>query len=62
MIARALILSASLLARASFVYAQEDHSHAQADPHSRLGNVVFANSGASGAQVDFLREIGRAHV
>jgi len=61
MIARALILSASLVAAPYLAYAQEDHSHSHADAHSRLGNVVFANSGAREAQADFLRGVALLH-
>ena len=61
MIARALILSASLFAAPYLAYAQEDHSHAHADAHSRLGNVVFPNSGAKAAQDDFLRGVALLH-
>jgi tetratricopeptide (TPR) repeat protein len=61
MIGRALILSASLLAGPPLAWAQEDHSHANANTPSRLGNVVFANSGAKAAQADFLRGVALLH-
>ena len=61
MIGRALILSASVLAGPYLAYAQEDHSHANTTTHSRLGNVVFANSGAAAAQGDFLRGVALLH-
>src|SRR5258705_13859596 len=61
MIGRALILSASVLAGPYLAYAQEDHSHANTTAHSRLGNVVFANSGAAAAQGDFLRGVALLH-
>jgi tetratricopeptide (TPR) repeat protein len=61
MIARALILSAFVLAVPSLAYAQEDHSHANTMEHSRLGNVVFPNSGARAAQADFLRGVALLH-
>ena len=61
MIGRALILSAFLLAGPYLVYAQEDHSHANTTAHSRLGNVVFPNSGAKEAQADFLRGVALLH-
>jgi tetratricopeptide (TPR) repeat protein len=61
MIGRALILSASLLAGPPLAWAQEDHSHANANTPSRLGNVVFANSGAKTAQADFLRGVALLH-
>jgi len=61
MIARALILSASVLAGPYLAYAQEDHSHANTTTHSRLGNVVFPNSGAKTAQEDFLRGVALLH-
>src|SRR6266516_4623868 len=61
MICRALILSASVLAGPYLAYAQEDHSHANTTTHSRLGNVVFPNSGAKAAQEDFLRGVALLH-
>jgi tetratricopeptide (TPR) repeat protein len=61
MIARALVLSVSALACSSVANAQVDHSHAKAADHSRLGNVVFENSGARTAQDDFLRGVALLH-
>jgi tetratricopeptide (TPR) repeat protein len=61
MIVRALILSATVLAGPHLAYAQEDHSHANTTAHSRLGNVVFPNSGAKAAQEDFLRGVALLH-
>jgi tetratricopeptide (TPR) repeat protein len=61
MIGRALILSASLVTGPSLAWAQEDHSHANANTPSRLGNVIFANSGAKAAQADFLRGVALLH-
>ncbi|MDP9200904.1 MAG: hypothetical protein M3P26_03075 [Gemmatimonadota bacterium] len=61
MIARALLLSVSALVGSSLAYAQEDHSHASPTAHSRLGSVVFANSGSRAAQADFLRGVALLH-
>jgi tetratricopeptide (TPR) repeat protein len=61
MIARALIISALALVGTSLGYAQEDHSHANPAAHSRLGSVVFANSGSKAAQADFLRGVALLH-
>lgn len=61
MIARTLMLSVAALVWPVFTHAQEDHSHAGAPEHSRLGSVVFANSGASAAQADFLRGVALLH-
>ena len=61
MIGRALILSASLLAGRQLAYAQEDHTHANTTAHSRLGNIVFPNSGAKAAQDEFLRGVALLH-
>ena len=57
---RALIFSAFALTAPSLSRAQ-DHVHASAAEHSRLGNVVFANSGAAAAQADFLRGVALLH-
>jgi hypothetical protein len=61
MIGRALILLAYVLAGPYLAYAQEDHSHANTATHSRLGNVVFPNSGAKAAQDEFLRGVALLH-
>src|SRR6266550_8765979 len=61
MIGRALILSAALLAVPRLTYAQEDHTHANTTAHSRLGNIIFPNSGAKAGQDDFLRGVALLH-
>jgi tetratricopeptide (TPR) repeat protein len=58
--ARALVFSAFALTAPSVARAQ-DHSHASSADHSRLGNIVFANSGAAAAQGDFLRGVALLH-
>jgi tetratricopeptide (TPR) repeat protein len=60
MIGRALILVVLALA-GSAALAQEDHSHAGMPAHSRLGSVVFPNSGSPAAQDDFLRGVALLH-
>jgi tetratricopeptide (TPR) repeat protein len=60
MIARAFMLLVFMLPWPSLARAQEDHSHASAG-HSRLGNIVFENSGARAAQADFLRGVALLH-
>lgn len=60
MSARVLVFSVLALASASIAYAQEDHSHASHE-HSRLGTVVFPNSGNRAAQADFLRGVALLH-
>src|SRR6186997_749082 len=60
MSARVLVLSVLAFASASIAYAQEDHSHASHE-HSRLGTVVFPNSGSPAAQADFLRGVALLH-
>jgi len=57
---RALAFSTLALAAPILAHPQ-DHSHASSADHSRLGNVVFANSGASAAQADFLRGVALLH-
>ncbi|HMG70444.1 MAG TPA: hypothetical protein VK544_04965 [Gemmatimonadaceae bacterium] len=57
--ARALIFSAFALTAAPL--AAQDHSHASSAEHSRLGDIVFANSGAAAAQGDFLRGVALLH-
>lgn len=61
MIARALMLSVSTLVGSSVAYAQQDHSHGAEADHSRLGSVVFPNSGSKAAQADFLRGVALLH-
>lgn len=61
MIVRALMLSVSALVGSSLASAQEDHSHGRPAEHSRLGSVVFPNSGAKGAQAEFLRGVALLH-
>ncbi len=57
---RALVFSAFALTAPSLARAQ-DHSHASSAEHSRLGSVVFANSGASAAQAESLRGVALLH-
>ena len=57
---RALVFSVFALIAPSLTRAQ-DHVHASSADHSRLGNVVFANSGAAAAQADFLRGVALLH-
>jgi tetratricopeptide (TPR) repeat protein len=57
---RALVFSAFALTAPSVARAQ-DHSHATSAEHSRLGNIVFANSGGAAAQADFLRGVALLH-
>jgi tetratricopeptide (TPR) repeat protein len=61
MIARALVLSVCALVASSPADAQEDHSHTGSPAQSRLGSVVFPNSGAKAAQADFLRGVALLH-
>lgn len=61
MIARVLLLSVTALAAPFLAYAQEGHSHTTPAGHSRLGSVVFPNSGAKGAQAEFLRGVALLH-
>ena len=54
-----LLLSSALVG--SVASAQDAASHAKSAAHSRLGNVVFPNSGAPAAQADFLRGVALLH-